>query len=106
MKKKQVLIIANWIIVGFVVLLSTVLLTLCSLIKNRENNAKKAAEEANIVKPNIVDFFACSDYCPLENSAYMLKIYEGVTDPDVCTTLKGEYRIIYGWTETKICVVK
>jgi hypothetical protein len=106
MKKKQVLIIINWIIVGFVVLVCAVLLTLCLLIKNRDNNIKKAIDEAKIVKPNVVDFFACSDYCPLEDSAYMLKIYEGVTDPDVCTSLKGEYRIIYGWTETKICVVK
>ena len=57
-------------------------------------------------KPPIVDHFACADYCPGASGKYMVKIYEGITDPNECRALGGIPQTYSGWGETNICKVE
>lgn len=53
----------------------------------------------------ITDHFACSDYCPGPKEKYMKTVYEGISDPQECTEVRGfpyEYR---GWVVRNICLV-
>ncbi len=65
----------------------------------------KLTEPVITKKPGIVDYFACSDNCPGPVEKYMIKIYEGVTDKDLCEALGGSIFTYYGWGEYKVCKV-
>ncbi len=57
-------------------------------------------------KPEIVDFFACSDYCPEPKENYTIKIYKGVATKKECEKLNGEFFEFYGWKKYQVCKVK
>jgi hypothetical protein len=56
--------------------------------------------------PNVVEVFACSDYCPGSEEQYIKQVYEGVTDEDECRELGGRPYTYVGWGERTICEVK
>jgi len=57
-------------------------------------------------RPNIIEVFACSDYCPGPEEQYMKRVYEGVTDEKECRELGGEPYTIVGWGKRTICEVQ
>ncbi len=57
-------------------------------------------------KPQIVDHFACSGYCPMPDKDYWVKIYEGIKDKDECLKLGGRTATYYGWGEFHICIAE
>ncbi len=57
-------------------------------------------------KPLIVDHFACSDFCPGPREQYMVKVYDGVTDPEACRALGGMPQTYTGWGTFRICVAE
>jgi hypothetical protein len=56
--------------------------------------------------PNIVEVFACSDYCPGPEERYIKQVYEGVTDKNECLELGGRPYSYVGWGERTVCEVK
>lgn len=65
---------------------------------------QKGLNTAN--KPPIVDYFACGDYCPGSPEKYMVKVYQGITDPVECRNLGGTPSTFTGWGVTNFCLVK
>lgn len=57
-------------------------------------------------KPPIVDYFACGDYCPGPQEKYMVKVYQGITDPIECKNLGGTPSTFTGWGVTHFCKVE
>jgi hypothetical protein len=55
--------------------------------------------------PNIVEVFACSDYCPDPEEKYMKRVYDGVTDEDECRALGGTPYTFIGWGQHTVCEV-
>ncbi len=45
--------------------------------------------------PRIVDHFACSNFCPGDQSQYWVRIYEGVDDVAECEAIGGETFVYY-----------
>ena len=63
-----------------------------------------ARKQAEI--PDIIEVFACSDYCPGPEEQYIRRVYEGVTDESECRELGGEPYTYLGWRERTVCEVK
>ena len=57
-------------------------------------------------KPEIVEVFACSDYCPGPDEKYMKRVYDGVTDEGECLKLGGRPYTYIGWSEYTVCVAE
>lgn len=57
-------------------------------------------------RPPIVDHFACSDNCPGPRETYMVRVYQGVTDPEECKMLGGRFSSYYGWGKFDICIAQ
>jgi hypothetical protein len=57
-------------------------------------------------KPEIVEVFACSDYCPGPEEKYMKRVYDGVTDEDECRKLGGRTYSFIGWGQRTVCEVR
>jgi len=56
--------------------------------------------------PDIVDVFACSDYCPGPREEYIKRVYDGVTDEEECRKLGGKPYTYIGWGQHSVCEVK
>ncbi len=56
-------------------------------------------------KPEIVWFFACSDYCPKPAQSYMIRVYKDVTDREECRRLGGVHGFVMGWGTQYYCAV-
>ena len=56
--------------------------------------------------PEIVEVFACSDYCPGPEEKYIKRVYEGVTDEEECRELGGKPYTYFGWGKFTVCEVK
>ena len=56
--------------------------------------------------PNIVEVFACGDYCPGPEEQYIKRVYEGVTDEERCRELGGRPYTYVGWGERTVCEVE
>jgi hypothetical protein len=57
-------------------------------------------------KPKIVDYFACGDNCPGPREKYMVKVYEGIKDPEECKKIGGEPSSYVGWGTVNFCIAK
>ena len=57
-------------------------------------------------RPEIVEVFACSDYCPGPEEKYLKRVYDGVTDEEECRELGGRLYTYIGWGEHTVCEVK
>ena len=57
-------------------------------------------------EPNVVEIFACSDYCPGPEEQYIKQVYEGVTDEDACRELGGRPYTYIGWGQRTVCEVR
>jgi hypothetical protein len=65
-----------------------------------------ADEESEVVEPpDIVEVFACSDYCPGPEDNYIKRVYDGVTDEEECRKLGGHPYTVTGWKTRMICEV-
>lgn len=53
--------------------------------------------------PEIVEVFACSDYCPGPEEKYIKRVYDGVTDEDECRKLGGKPYTYIGWGQRTVC---
>ncbi len=53
--------------------------------------------------PEIVEIFACSDYCPGPRERYMKRVYDGVTDEEECRKLGGRLYTFIGWGQHTVC---
>ena len=62
--------------------------------------------DENSKKPEIVEVFACSDYCPGPDEKYMKRVYEGVVDEEECRKLDGRLYSFIGWGQHFVCEVK
>lgn len=58
------------------------------------------------VKPDIVEVFACGDYCPGPKERYLKRVYDGVTDIDECGELGGRPYTYIGWSTRTICIAE
>jgi hypothetical protein len=56
--------------------------------------------------PDIVDVFACSDYCPGPEEKYIKRVYDGVTDKEECRKLGGRPYTYLGWGQYTVCEVR
>lgn len=56
-------------------------------------------------KPRIVETFACGDYCLGAPEKYLVKVYEGISDPADCQKIGGIPYKFYGWEESNICLI-
>ena len=63
-------------------------------------------EDESLEKPQIVEVFACSDYCPGPEKKYMKKVYEGVNDEATCLKLRGKPYTYIGWGEYFVCLAE
>lgn len=57
-------------------------------------------------KPEIVEVFACSDYCPGPREQYLKQVYDGIIDEDECRKLGGQPYTYIGWGEHTVCVAE
>lgn len=73
---------------------------------NQATSTNTDNQQDSIIKPPIVDHFACSDYCPGPKEQYMVKVYQGITDETECAKLGGQPSSYTGWGTTKICLIK
>lgn len=53
--------------------------------------------------PEIVEVFACSDYCPGPKERYIKRVYDGVTDEEECRDLGGRPYTFIGWGRYTVC---
>ncbi|MFS8131224.1 MAG: hypothetical protein ACMG57_04550 [Candidatus Dojkabacteria bacterium] len=60
----------------------------------------------SINPPGISDLFACGDYCPGDESQYIVKVYTGVKTQEDCDKHNGEFEYFIGWGTTYYCRVK
>jgi len=56
-------------------------------------------------KPEIVELFACGDYCPNPREQYLEKVYKGITTKEECDRYGGEYSSFTGWETVYFCKV-
>ncbi len=56
--------------------------------------------------PDIVEVFACSDYCPGPQEKYIKRVYDGVSDREECRKLGGRLYTYLGWGQYFVCEVK
>lgn len=56
--------------------------------------------------PEIIEVFACGDYCPGPRENYIKRAYAGVTDEAECRALGGSPYTYVGWGERTICEVR
>ena len=56
--------------------------------------------------PEIVEVFACSDYCPGPEEKYTKRVYDGVTDEEECRVLGGRPYTYIGWGLYTVCEVR
>ena len=56
--------------------------------------------------PDIVEVFACSDYCPGPEEKYIKRVYDGVTDEEECRNLGGKPYTYLGWGQYTVCEVR
>jgi hypothetical protein len=56
--------------------------------------------------PEIVEIFACGDYCPGPEEKYLKRVYDGVTDKEECRKLGGKLYMWIGWEQRIVCEVR
>ena len=57
-------------------------------------------------KPEIVEVFACSDYCPGPEEKYLKRVYAGVTEKEECLALGGRPYSYIGWGRFTVCIAE
>lgn len=57
-------------------------------------------------KPDIVEIFACGDYCPGPEEKYLKRVYDGVTEEHQCRELGGRLHTYFAWGWYTVCMVK
>lgn len=66
-----------------------------------------AAEKLEIIgKPEIIEVFACSDYCPAPKEQHMVKAYKGVADAAECLEIGGKPYEYVGWGQHFVCIAE
>jgi hypothetical protein len=63
-------------------------------------------EGDELKKLEVVEVFACGDYCPGPEEKYIKRVYDGVTDEDECRKLGGRPYTYIGWGQHTVCEVK
>ena len=56
--------------------------------------------------PEIVEVFACGDYCPGPEEKYLKRVYDGITDAEKCRELGGKPYTYIGWGQQTVCEVR
>jgi len=56
--------------------------------------------------PDIVEAFACSDYCPEPEEKYIKRVYDGITDEEQCRDLGSRPYTFIGWGQHTLCEVR
>ena len=80
----------------------SIALMLSSLLIACTTNTTDDTSEA----PQIVEVFACSDYCPGPEEQYIKRVYDGVVDEEECRKLGGEPYTYVGWGQRTVCEVR
>lgn len=62
--------------------------------------------EAESEVPEIVEIFACGDYCPGPEEKYLKRVYDGVTDEEECRELGGRLYMWIDWQKRTVCEVR
>ena len=57
-------------------------------------------------KPEIVEVFACGDYCPGPEEKYLKRVYDGVIDVGECRKLGGRPYTFIGWGQHTVCIAE
>lgn len=57
-------------------------------------------------RPEIVEVFACGDYCPGPEEKYIKRVYDGVTGEEECRKLGGRPYTFIGWGTHTVCEVR
>lgn len=97
------------LIIGFLVMLFTG--CLCTFILGMMlffTFGKRISDDMDAKRSQyeIIDYFACSDYCPGDPEQYMVKIYDGVHSEKECKDIGGDPKYVKGWGSEFICIVK
>jgi len=56
--------------------------------------------------PEIVEIFACGDYCPGPEEKHLKRVYDRVTDEEECRKLGGRPYMWIDWQQHWVCEVK
>ncbi len=56
--------------------------------------------------PEIVEIFACGDYCPGPEEKYLKRVYDGVIDEEECRKLGGRLYTWIDWGQKWVCEVR
>ena len=59
--------------------------------------------DAELEVPEIVEIFACGDYCPGPEEKYLKRVYDGVTDEEECRKLGGKPYTWIDWRQKWVC---
>ena len=65
-----------------------------------------APEDRDVKVPEIVEVFACSDYCPGPEERYLKLVYDGITEEEDCRKLGGKLYTVIGWGQRTVCEVR
>lgn len=72
----------------------------------QETNSQADPKVIESGKPEVVEVFACSDYCPGPKEKYMVKAYKGVTNADECSRIGGRPYEYVGWGKFFVCIAE
>lgn len=62
--------------------------------------------DAELEVPEVVEIFACGDYCPGPEEKYLKRVYDGVTDEEECRKLGGKPYTWIDWGQKWVCEVR
>ena len=62
--------------------------------------------DAELEVPEIVEIFACGDYCPGPEEKYLKRVYDGVTNEVECRKLGGRLYTWIDWGQKWVCEVR
>ena len=83
--------------------LSTIVFVLAASVAL--NGCSNGSVDETAELPEIIEVFACSDYCPGPRENYIKRVYAGVTDEAECRKLGGYPYTYVGWGKRTICEV-
>ncbi|HCU53122.1 MAG TPA: hypothetical protein DIC36_02170 [Gammaproteobacteria bacterium] len=58
------------------------------------------------LRPEIIEVFACGDYCPGPREQYLVKAYKGVNTREECLRIGGQPHEYVGWGKHFVCIAE
>jgi len=78
----------------------------CVAMPSVTKAASEKPGESPEKKPEIIEVFACGDYCPGPREQYLVKAYKGVTTREECRRVGGRPYEYFGWGKHFLCLAE